>query len=346
MLRYLVYALIFSSFVLQVSCTPVYYDGPVSDHFNGQRFYNPTQQSRKGFGDTLRWMLQRKRPVWPQFQELAITDQPPQRVEGRELRLSYVGHVSVLLQTRGLNILLDPVWSDRASPVSWAGPKRVHPPGIRFEDLPSIDVVLISHNHYDHMDLAFLQKLWQRDKPRIIAPLGNDAIIRKKWPQVQVEVYDWWTQAQLNAAITVHLVPALHWSARTLWDRKQALWASFVLEIPDGNLYLAGDTGYGDGGIFRQAAVKFDSFRLALLPIGAYEPRWFMREYHMNPQEAVQAHQLLKAVHTVPVHYGTFQLADDTYDGPLQDLSAALAEEQLPPDQFRILQPGGHWWVP
>ncbi|NLZ16322.1 MAG: hypothetical protein GX087_01105 [Desulfobulbaceae bacterium] len=346
MSKKLLYVLLFASFVFQVSCEPVYYHGPVSDHFDGQRFFNPGQKSSKTFKDSLLWMILRDRPKWPKYQELPVTDQPPARVKGGDVRLSYVGHVSMLLQTRGMNILLDPVWSDRASPLSWAGPKRAHPPGIRFEDLPTIDVVLITHNHYDHLDLSFLQQLWQRDKPRIIAPLGNDTVINRKIPQLQIETYDWAEQVGIGADLVVHLVPALHWSARSIYDRGRALWASFVLETPDGNLYLVGDTAFGDGDIFRQAAEKYGPFRLALLPIGAYLPRWFMSEHHMDPQEAVQAHKLLGAQFSVPVHYGVFPLADDPYDGPLKALRIALEEQQTPPGQFHIMQPGTYWLVP
>lgn len=338
--------LVFSAVIFQVSCAPIYYEGPVSDHFDGQRFFNPGHSQGKSFKDSLLWMVKRERPAWPEYRELTVTDKPPQRVEGRELRLACVGHVSVLLQTRGLNILFDPVWADRASPVSWAGPKRAHSPGIRFEDLPPIDVVLLTHSHYDHMDIPFLAQLWQRDQPRIIAPLGNDTVIQRKVPQLQVETFDWGEQAELGGSVRVHLVPALHWSARSPWDRSRALWASFVVETPDGNLYLVGDTAFGDGEIFRQAASQYGPFRLALLPIGAYLPRWFMREHHMDPYEAVQAHLLLGAAHSVPLHYGTFPLADDTYDGPLSDLKAALQERQVAPERFHILEAGTSWRVP
>lgn len=346
MLRNFLRSFVFFAVFFQVSCVPVYYEGPVSDHFDGQFFYNPGHTKGKSFKDSLRWMLSRDRPVWPEYRELAVTDQPPQQVTGGKLRLAYVGHASILLQTRGLNILLDPVWSDRASPVSWVGPKRAHSPGIRFEDLPPIDVVLLTHSHYDHMDIPFLAMLWQRDRPRVIAPLGNDSILKRKLPQLQVETYDWYEQAELGGSLRVHLTPALHWSARSVWDRRRALWASFVLESPDGSLYLVGDTAFGNGDIFRQAAARYGPFRLALLPIGAYLPRWFMREHHMDPQEAVRAHSLLKAAYSVPLHYGTFPLADDTYAGPLHDLQTALADQQVSAEKFHILQAGGFWFVP
>lgn len=346
MLRNFLRLLTYCAVIFQVSCAPVYYDGPVSDHFDGQRFFNPGQPKSKGFRDSLLWMLKRERPAWPVYRELTTTDKPPERVQGSELRLASAGHVSVLLQTRGLNILFDPVWADRASPVSWAGPKRAQSPGIRFEDLPPIDVVLVTHSHYDHMDLPFLVKLWERDKPRIIVPLGNGRVIQRTLPHLQVETYDWGDQAELNGYVRVHLTPALHWSARSPWDRSRALWASFVLDTPDGKLYLAGDTAFGDGAIFRQAAARYGSFRLALLPIGAYQPRWFMQEHHMDPSEAVQAHLLLGAAYSVPLHYGTFPLADDTYDGPLKDLQVALQEKKVAPEQFHIVPPGESWLVP
>ena len=177
-------------------------------------------------------------------------DTPPERFDA--LRLSFVGHASFLLQVARLNILIDPVWAQRASPIAFAGPKRVFAPGIDFDDLPPIDAVLITHNHYDHLDGPTIARLWRRHRPRVIAPLGNDAILRRYGPTIQAEAYDWGDRVALSDRLTIHLDPAFHWSGRGLRDRRMALWCAFVLTGAGGGvLYHVGDTGYGDGSIFR-----------------------------------------------------------------------------------------------
>ena len=216
-------------------------------------------------------------------------DTPPPRVDGNKVRLSFVGHASWLIQTAGLNILVDPVWSMRASPVSFAGPKRHNDPGIAFDALPKIDVVLVSHGHYDHLDIATLSKLSAKFSPRVITPLGNDVTMRDADSAIKAEAFDWQDRVELGNGIAVTLVPTRHWSARGLFDRNKALWASFVLETPAGKLYIVCDSGYGEGKHFRRVAEKHGPLRLAILPIGAYEPRWFMKDQHMNPSDAVKA---------------------------------------------------------
>lgn len=318
----------------------------MSDHFDGTRFFNPGKPMVKGWRELLRWRLTRRPQPWPAYSELAATDQPPPRVAGNLLRLSFVGHVTVLLQTQGLNILTDPVWSDRASPFSWLGPRRVHPPGIRLADLPPVDLVLISHNHYDHLDVATVAKLWRRDHPRIIVPLGNDTILRAHIPDLQVEAYDWGESVAITPEVTVHLEPMHHWSARGARDQNRALWAAFVLAAPGGPVYFVGDSGYGHGDYYREAREKYGPFRLALLPIGSYEPRWFMAYGHMNPQEAVQAFADLGSPPTLPIHYGMFQLADTGYEAPLQDLKTAMEAAAVAAGRIRPIRAGDHWWIP
>lgn len=329
--------------LLSAGCSP-HVDRPVSDHFDGKRFYNPGQPMRKGFGSLLRWQLNADPHPWPDFQKLATYDKPPERVHGQDLRIGFVGHVSVLIQTEGLNILTDPVWSKRASPVQWAGPKRVHPPGIHFDDLPKIDIVLVSHNHYDHLDLATLRKIYVRDKPRIIMPIGNEYIFTSE--KMNVEYHDWGDTVAVRPGIDIHLEPMHHWSARGLFDRNRALWATFVIQTPGGNIYFVGDSGYGDGSTFRSAKKKFGSFRLALLPIGSYAPRWFMSYGHMNPEESLQALQELGLPFMLPMHYGIFQLSDTGYDDPLRDLQEAIGKYPMTADRVHILQAGQSWMVP
>jgi L-ascorbate metabolism protein UlaG (beta-lactamase superfamily) len=243
----------------------------------------------------------------------------------------------------GLNILTDPVFSERASPVSFAGPTRVNPPGIAFEDLPPIHVVLITHNHYDHLDTQTLGRLWQHHQPKIVAPLGNDAVIRAEHPEIPVETRDWGESVDLGNGVTAHFEPAYHWSARGINDRRMALWCAYVLTTPAGIIYHIGDTGFGDGKIFHGIRERFGRLRLAHLPIGAYEPRWFMQPQHMNPEDAVKVLQIVEAEQALGHHWGTFRLTDEGVDEPPQELVAALQAAEIPADRFRALRPGEAW---
>jgi L-ascorbate metabolism protein UlaG (beta-lactamase superfamily) len=256
------------------------------------------------------------------------------------VRLSFIGHASWLIQTSGLNILVDPVWSVRASPVGWAGPKRRNDPGIDFDLLPAIDAVLVSHGHYDHLDVATLSRLAARFSPRMITPLGNDIAMRRAVPKSGVETFDWHERVELSNRVTVTLVPTRHWTARGLFDRNKALWASFVLATPAGKIYIVCDSGYGDGRHFRRVAQAHGPLRLAILPIGAYEPRWFMRDQHMNPSDAVKALADCGAEQALAHHHGTFQLTDEAIDAPLTALRAALDEANIPRERFVALKPG------
>jgi L-ascorbate metabolism protein UlaG (beta-lactamase superfamily) len=324
-----------------------YYTGPISDHFDGERFFDACGASPKSRRDLLRWMADRywrgTRAKWPASAPSPYADRPPARVEGAVLRITYVGHASFLLQTGGLNILLDPVWSKRASPFRFIGPKRVNDPGIAFADLPPIDVVLVSHAHYDHLDLATLSRLAVAHRPRIVTPLGNDAIMRNHDPAIAAEAHDWGDRVDIGAGVAVTLVPTSHWSARTLSDRNMSLWASFVIEAPGGRIYFVADSGYGEGRHFRGARDRHGPFRLAILPIGAYEPRWFMRDQHMNPAESVQALLDCGAELALAHHYGTFQLTDEAIDAPLVALADALRLAGIPSERFRTLRPGESW---
>jgi len=309
-------------FSLLTGCAS-YYAGPPSGHFDGRHFFNPSVSEQRPPFAFLRWQLTRDPGPWPERVPLRAADRPPDRVNGGALRVSFVNHATVLLQTRGLNILTDPVWSQRVSPVDWAGPRRVQPPGVAFEDLPPIDVVLISHNHYDHMDLDTLARLQRRDAPRVLVPLGNDTILAAHTPPLRAEPLDWGDSVRLAEGVTVTAEPMLHWSARGLFDRNEALWAAFAIGTPEGTVYFVGDSGYGDGRLFREAGSRHAPIRLALLPIGAYEPRWFMRPAHMNPAEAVRAHQALGAARSIAIHQGTFRLADEAYAAPRRELARA-----------------------
>lgn len=233
-----------------------YYSGPRSDHFDGLRFHSPTEPPAHSLLE-IAWMTAvRTRRRWPSVIAAPGRDRPPPRVEG--LRLCLIGHASLLIQIAGLNLLVDPLYAERVGPVSFAGTRRAQPPGILWEDLPPIDAILITHNHYDHLDGPALARLWQRFGCRVIAPLGNDTIIRRYDPRIAVETYDWGGCAALSDRLSVHLTPAYHWSGRGIADRRMALWCSFVLAGREGGvLYHVGDTGYGDGAIFPRIREHF-----------------------------------------------------------------------------------------
>ena len=321
-----------------------YYSGPVSDHFDGERFFDPCGAPPRSRRDLLRWFFDRRwrgtKSKWPAWAPSPYADRPPARVEGAAWRVSYVGHASWLVQTAGLNMLLDPVWSKRASPFRAVGPRRVNDPGIAFADLPPIDVVLVSHGHYDHLDLATLSRLAAAHRARVITPLGNDTIIRNHDPTIAAEACDWDDRVEIAAGIAVTPLAARHWSARNLSDRNMALWASFVIETPAGRIYFVADSGYGEGDHFRDARERYGPFQLAVLPIGAYEPRWFMRDQHMNPAESVQAFIDCEAQVALAHHHGTFQLTDEAIDAPRLALADALAATGIAAERFRVLRPG------
>jgi L-ascorbate metabolism protein UlaG (beta-lactamase superfamily) len=277
---------------------------------------------------------------WPVWAPSPYADRPPSRVEGATWRIAYVGHASFLIQTAGLNILLDPVWSKRASPSRFIGPKCVNDPGIAFADLPPIDLVLVSHGHYDHLDIRTLSRIAAVHRARVITPLGNDVIMRNFDPAIAAEAYDWGDRIEVGGGVAVTLVASRHWSARNLSDRNLALWASFVIEAPGGRIYFVADSGSGDGDYFRSARQRHGPFKVAILPIGAYEPRWFMRDHHMNPAEAVQALIDCGAEIALAHHHGTFQLTDESIDAPSLALADALKGAGISPERFAALRPG------
>jgi L-ascorbate metabolism protein UlaG (beta-lactamase superfamily) len=321
-----------------------YYSGPASDHFDGTHFFNPGGTPPRGVADLLRWQLGGGRTAWPESVPSPFPpDRPPPRVAGAAMRVSFVGHATFLIQGGGLNILTDPVWSERASPFGFTGPRRFNPPGLAFDDLPKIDAVLVSHSHYDHMDVDTLARIWERDRPRVVVPLGNDAILRGHHPAMGVTAADWHEVVEIGPGATVTLEPVHHWSRRSLGDRNHALWAGFVLKGVGGVVFHCGDTGFDAGRPFRNVAERHGAVDLALLPIGAYEPRWFMAPQHMNPEEAVEGFRLLGAGQALGCHWGTFRLTDEGAGEPAEALAAALAAAGVAPGRFLAMRPGQVW---
>jgi L-ascorbate metabolism protein UlaG (beta-lactamase superfamily) len=315
-----------------------YYRGPTSDHFDGLRFLNPGQpETDRSLRDIWRWQSSRKSAKWPT--QVAVTPTVPQaRVDS--MRVTMVGHATLLIQIAGLNILTDPVWSERASPITFAGPKRVTVPGVALKDLPPIDVVLVSHNHYDHLDVATLRQLQQAHRPLLVTPLGNDTLIRKKIPDARLAVGDWDERLTIGPSATAVVTRANHWSNRGLGDRRMALWAGFLVNTTRGSVWFAGDTGYGDGSVFRDMRARHGTPDVALIPIGAYEPRWFMSAQHVDPEQAVRIFQDIGARQAIGIHWGTFQLTDEGRNAPRAELVDALARFGVEPTRFAAAEPG------
>lgn len=319
-----------------------YYSGPLTDHFNGKQFYHAGLPSTdKSLLELLRWKLLGKQSPWPENVPARSGLKPDSRVEG--LRITAIGHASMLIQVAGLNILVDPVWSDRASPFKGTGPHRHNLPAVAFENLPPIHTVLVTHNHYDHMDTATIASLWATHQPLVISPLGNDAVIGKDAPDVKVETGDWWQSFTLSDQVQTTIVPAYHWSARNLGDRRLALWGGFVLETAAGTVYCAGDTAFEDGRIFAEIRNRCGQPLVAILPIGAYEPRWFMKTQHADPAEAVQIAIDLGARHLLGVHWATFQLTDEPWDEPAKLLESAMRDRTPINLTTQALRPGDIW---
>ena len=279
-------------------------------------------------------MLLTRRTPWPS--RIPVEPRRPPSGGPDDVVVTFVGHATFLIQVAGINLLTDPVYSERASPVSFAGPRRVRAPGVRFDDLPAISLVLLSHNHYDHCDLGTLRALDRRFQARLVAPIGNSRLLRSAGIR-QVEEIDWWQSASA-APLPVTLTPAQHFSARSMFDRNRALWGGFLIEAGGRRILFAGDSGYGPH--WREIATRLGPFDLALLPIGAYEPRWFMKDIHMNPAEAVRAHLDLGARQSIAMHFGTFQLTPEGFDEPVRGLATALRQRGVSAEQFRTVDVG------
>lgn len=312
-----------------------------TDHCDGRRFFNPEGLEPPNLRRILEWRLYGKPVLWPErFESPYPRDVPPERVEGRRLRLSHIGHAGFLLQTAGVNILIDPIWSERCSPFSFLGPRRRAEPGIDFDDLPAIDVVCVTHSHYDHMDRPTLMRLNERFRPRFVVPLGLERILKRWSRTTDAEGFDWHERLALADGLAVTFWPTHHWSARGIHDRRRTLWTSFAFETPAGFYYHVGDTGFDGGRRYASAREAFGPARLAVLPIGAYEPRFVMQGQHQDPDEAVLGMEILGAERAVGSHWGYFRLTDEAIDDPPRRLAQALRDRGHPLERFIAARPG------
>jgi N-acyl-phosphatidylethanolamine-hydrolysing phospholipase D len=312
------------------------------------RFLDPwdTPDDRRGLRDFLRWRIARlgaRLAPDPAPHELPLAEPAIVARAVGEARVTWVGHATFLLQLPGANILTDPVWSTRVSPLAWAGPARITPPGIAFDALPHIDAVVLSHDHYDHLDRPTVRRLHARYGAAVqwFVPLGHARWLRALGIERIIEL-DWWQDAWATTAagtLRVAALPARHWTRRGPLGMNRRLWASFVLEAGGARLYFGGDTGYAS--FYEQIGRAHAPFHAALMPIGAYEPRWFMRPAHMTPEESVRAYQELGGTGLFTgMHWGTFRLADEPPLEPPLRARAAWHAAGLPADRLWIPQHG------
>lgn len=298
------------------------WDGPETAHFDGERFV-PQERFDKSIADLWRYWREKPPSQWRRDLSLPPGPPPPRRVPAGALRVTYVNHATLLVQADGLNLLTDPIWSEHAGPGGWLGPRRFRPPGLDFASLPPIDVVLVSHNHYDHLDWPTLARLQAAHRPVFVVPPGDGGWLRERGLQRVVE-RDWGQHWELPNGCRLYALEARHWSQRQFLpsDRNRSLWLAFGWETSQGWVYFAGDTGYGPH--FAATAARLGPPRLALLPIGAYEPRWLTGYQHLDPAQAVRAHVELGALASLGMHWGSFELSAEGPYEPLADLGAAL----------------------
>ncbi len=326
------------------SCTTDVFRGRqffgLSENFAKGKFLNeemPAPRKKRSFKDHLSFGIEvLRRGGWPKYfhtQEKQIL-----RVREEGLRVYFINHATCLIQMEKYNILTDPVWSNRVSPFTTVGPKRVTNPGIKFEDLPPIDIVLLSHDHYDHLDIETLLKLNKQFSPKFFVGLGVEKLL-KKHGITKVYSMDWWDCIAVENDLCVNFVPSQHFSGRGVFDRNSTLWGGFVVTGRNSTMYFAGDTGYSKKQ-FSDISQKFSNIDVAIMPIGAYDPVEYMQYVHMNPYEAVLAHQILKPKKSIPIHYATFRLTLEKYEDPAKELKKSLDLLKISRDQFPILNFG------
>lgn len=323
-------------FMATSACATDYVDKrETSSHFKDGEFKNLEAGPQKSFWKFLKMRMKTEWSDWPDWREISVAKKIKNKNEADFIEVTPINHSTFLIQYKGLNILTDPIYSDRCSPVQFAGPKRVHKPGINFKDLPQIDLIIISHDHYDHLDLDTIESLVKRDSPNIFLGLGVGERLES---MENVSEMDWWDKAKFSEELTVNFVPVQHFSGRTLTDRNSTLWGGFVLEFKDKKIYFGGDSGYASH--YNLTYEKFGKMDLAFLPIGAYAPRSFMKYAHMDPTEAIQAHKDLRAKQSIGMHYGTFQLTAEKIDEPVKLLKKELEKQKIESSDFLALKYG------
>ena len=319
-----------------------YYEGPPSDHFDGSRFFNIEPDNT--FFDHLKWLWEMDTVDWPEWIEDPPQPPPIAHVKEFGLRVTFINHATVLIQMDGFNILTDPIWSERAGPILWVGTKRVRAPGVKMEDLPNIDIILISHDHYDHLDIPTLQYFIENHQPIILVGLGVKRRLESVGGNNIIEL-DWWQEFIYSSGKRITFVPSRHNSGRGIFDKNKTLWGGFVIEGSAGNVLFMGDTAFGE--LLKEIKKKCTHFRLAILPIGSYKKRWFMRSQHMSPDDAVSVHEMLEVTQSMGIHFGTFEEhPEQTIDAHEKDLKVALEKHNVPESEFWILKFGEGREVP
>lgn len=306
-----------------------------SDHYDGKKFFLPWGDELKSFWEVMKWKMTSKPEKWPKH--VPNKNYPMRLLTPTEkVNATFINHATFFLQLPGVNIITDPIYSERTSPVSFAGPKRAREPGMPFDALPPIDVVVISHNHYDHLDLETIKKIDKKFHPLFLVPLGDEKLLNKYGIQ-NVKAMDWWEEVRIKD-VRIIFAPSQHWSARSLWDKNECLWGSFMIDNGQQKIYFAGDTGYGKH--FTDIKNRLGAPDLSLLPIGGYGPRWFMKYYHLNPEDAVKAHLDLGSDRSIGMHFGTFQLTDEGIDDPVREFKLVREKYNIPENKFIILDQG------
>ena len=309
---------------------------PISDHCDGERFFNPHAIAGRTVADLIKWQRTRQSVPWPDYRRLTPHPPPPSAVAPGHAAVTFVGHATFVVRTAQCVVLTDPVFTSHAGPFGRFGPRRVRPPGIPLRDLPAAGVVLVSHNHYDHLQPQSLRACQTRGRPLFVAPLGLGPYL-SGLGLANVAELDWW-ETKETAGAKITCVPAQHFSARTPFDRNRTLWCGFIVESGDTKIYFAGDSGYSPQ--FAEIGRKSAGLDVALIPIGAYEPRWFMQPMHMNPEEAVRAHKDVRARISIGMHFGTFRLTDEGIDDPLRALERAREDAGISAREFGVLDFG------
>lgn len=309
------------------------YSGPSTPHFTGKKFVNKGEIEAGGFLSVIKWLLNRDSGPWTKSYEKS--NHPKPVASSDRLVITFVNHSTFLIQWNDLNILTDPIWSERCSPFSFAGPQRMKPPGIPFDELPEIDMILISHNHYDHLDLPTVIDLNKTFNPLFIVPLGVGAFLKNNGIEKVVEL-DWWEETRNG--VTIKAVPAQHFSGRGMFDRDATLWCGYVLQHEGWKVYFAGDSGYGP--LFSEIGKREGPMNVSIIPIGAYLPEWFMSPIHISPAQAVQVHKDVKSAQSIAMHFGTFPLADEGQGKAEEDLILALDRLNVSQKEFLIPEEG------